>query len=120
MRPRRRGTCRLVEPKLVLDVVTTLPDWRPRGPPTRGLRAQWGRMLGRARAHEAVHRDHAVTAAHAAAAELATIEPGPSCSDVERRVRSALRRTIGDASRRSRIFDRETDYGRRAGVGLRE
>lgn len=115
-----RTGCRLVEPTLVLVVVTTLPDWRPKGPPTRGLRAQWSRMLGKARAHEAVHRDHAVAAAHAAAAELATIETGPSCSDLERRVRSALRRAIAEAGRESREFDRRTDYGRREGVGLRE
>lgn len=112
------GTCRLLDPAVVLEVATTLPHWRPKSPVRSRLRSSWQRMLGKASAHEAVHRAHAVDAARAAAVEIAAITPGATCADTERQVRMALRRARAEATRRSRLFDQQTDYGRRDGVRL--
>ncbi len=110
--------CRLLEPTVVLDVVTTMPRWEPKGVVPMRLRATWLRMLDKAADHERVHRRHGVEAAHAAAAALAAVPASGDCALIERQVRSALRRASSDALRRSRIFDRETDYGRLGGVRL--
>lgn len=110
--------CRLLDPAVVLDVTTTLPRWQPRSRPSRRLRSGWDRMLRKARAHEAEHRRHAVDAANDAAAQITTIRTGGACADLERSVRSALRKASTAAAQRSRVFDRDTDYGRGQGVGL--
>lgn len=110
--------CRLLDARVRLEVVTTLPDWRPAGPTGGRLRGNWRRMLAHASAHEAEHRRHALDAARAAAVAIAAIAAGPGCAEVERRVRATLRHATGEAERRSRRFDRETDHGRRGRVPL--
>lgn len=110
--------CRLLEPAVVLDVVTTMPRWEPKGVVPMRLRASWRRMLDKAADHEREHRRHGVDAAQAAALALAAVPASGDCALIERQVRSAIRRASSDALRRSRIFDRETDYGRLGGVRL--
>lgn len=117
---RHGRACRLLDPEIVLDVTVTLPRWEPQAPAPARLRSAWRRMLDKATAHERVHRLHGIEAAHAAAAAVADVPATGDCSDLERRLRSAVRRAIGAATQRSRVFDRETDYGRRAGVRLDE
>lgn len=113
-----RDGCRLLDPAVVIEVATTLPQWRPGRPASARLRSSWTRMLRKAAEHEAVHRSHGLEAARAAALELAGIAHAPRCANLERRVREAIRRASHDAMRRSRAFDAATDYGRRAGVRL--
>lgn len=113
-----RGRCRLADATVLLEVDTTLPSWTPRHPPRAALRLAWRRMLESAREHERVHRLHAVEAAGAAASALTNAGEASTCAGVEKRVRTALRRASDDAAAKSRQFDRDTDYGRRAGVRL--
>ena len=113
-----KGECRLVDPAVVVEIVTTLPHWRPVRPASSRLRASWPRMLAKAAEHEAVHRAHGIDAARVAARELADLRAAPRCADIERQVRATIRRASHDAMRRSRAFDAATDYGRRAGVRL--
>lgn len=112
------GGCRLMGPAVVLEVTTTLPHWRPAAPTRARLRSTWQRMLANAASHEATHREHAVDAARSAALEIARVDARESCAQVEGGVRAALRRASAEAARRSRLFDQQTDYGRRGGVRL--
>lgn len=115
---REGRNCRLLDPAVVLEVRTTLPRWEPKAVASSRLRSSWRRMLDRATAHEEEHRLHALDAARAAAIAIAAVPDRGDCRAIEAQVRAALRRASAEAMRRSRVFDRTTDYGRLQGVRL--
>lgn len=114
----RDGGCKLVDPTVLLEVWTTLPRWEPRRTPASGLLRSWQRMLDRAAGHEQEHRRHALDAAQVAATAIANLPARAECHAIDAQVHSALRRARAEATHRSGVFDRETDYGRLQGVRL--
>lgn len=107
----RDGACALTAPRVFVRIETTLPEWKPQHEPGGRLRRAWEKLLGRLAEHEAEHRRHALGAAKATAAGLGRLPPMPDCHAVERQARRVLRQSVAAASRESRAFDRETNFG---------
>lgn len=105
------GGCTLSQPRVSVQVSTTLPQWTPTRRPGQRLRRAWRRLLVQLEAHEAEHRRHALTAARATAEGLAALPAMPDCRSLERQARLVLRRAVAAAGRESRAFDRATDFG---------
>lgn len=117
--PRDRG-CELGDVRVQLTVVTTLPRWVPSGVPAHPrLKRDWTRLLARIAEHEDTHRAHGLEAAALAEQRIASIPLQKDCATAEKSARRALRVSVLELTAVSRAFDRETDFGRRQGVGLR-
>jgi len=113
-----KSDCRLVEPRVTLDVLTTIPRWTDSGTGPGKLRVAWRKMLVAIVEHEQVHRTHAVGAAERTAELLARLAPHADCARMERQARIVLKREMASARKLSRAFDQETDFGALEGVSL--
>lgn len=113
-----KSDCRLAEPRVILDVTTTVPRWTDSGTGPGKLRVAWRKMFASIVEHEQVHKAHAVGAAERTAELLAGLAPHTDCARMERQARLVLKREMANAGKLSRAFDQETDFGAREGVSL--
>lgn len=113
-----QGGCRIEQPRVYLDVVTTLPRWQITAGSRWKLRASWRKMLANIQLHESVHKRHALLAATNTAAALTELPTQSKCTLAARSAREILRQQVAEARRLSRQFDRTTNFGASEGVGL--
>lgn len=113
-----KGGCRVEQPSVRIEIETTLPSWTPTGAVAPSLRVRWRRMMDALVRHEAIHREHGLDAARQVAEDLHNLAIQSDCRGAERAAQRLLRRAVAEAGRRSRAFDRETQFGARDGVGL--
>lgn len=109
------GSCALVDVRVTLDVVTTLPEWTPpRGVPA-ALRRDWARFFRALQRHEAEHEALAVRGVEKASEAVRGLR-GPSCAAVEAEARRRLQRIEIEIEASHRRYDEQTGHGRTEGA----
>ena len=109
--------CRPTQIDLELEIVVTLPVWRPGPEVAPDVVARWEAFSEGLSRHEAGHRDNAVEAARRvrdAVREARAV----SCVEMEREVNRAAREIVARHHQRDLDYDRETDHGRTQGAVL--
>lgn len=104
------GGCRAIELGVVIEITITMPRWAGRAEDMpHGMQA----ALAHLRAHEQVHRDHAVDAGASLAKALATLPLDETCARLGQIINRQLQRQMFRLRLRSDMFDQITDFGRR-------
>jgi predicted secreted Zn-dependent protease len=104
------GSCRAIELSIVIEVTITMPRWS--GPAARKP-VDMDPALAHLRAHENVHRDHALAAAEKLQQALSRLPNGENCRQMEHLISQHLRRQMFHLDMRGEVFDQLTDFGRR-------
>lgn len=119
LHPRVDGRCALANVQVRVELVQTLPVWKPaQAPSDRNFRLRVGQMLLGLHLHEAGHRRHALMAAGSIDRKLAALTAAESC----RRARRAAERVVAREMLRLQIdelrYDQYTGRGRKQGAVL--
>ena len=102
--------CRVGEPRVTVELVTTLPRWTERERASAWLRSDWDLYLSRLRQHEQGHQRIAIGAGHALLEDVAALE-APDC-DALRRTAAAVAETYqATVVSEQRVWDEETRHG---------
>ncbi len=110
--------CRLRNLEVRLDIVVTLPEWRPRRQVSAAEWRRWERALAALEDHEATHRANARAAAEEARVRIQAIGPRPDCRSVRNTASRLLRRTMLKYEFRDRRYDARTRNGAEEGALL--
>lgn len=102
--------CRALELGIVIEIIITMPRWAGRAEDMpQGMQV----ALAHLRAHEQVHRDHAVEAGAGLAKALSTLPLDQNCAQLGQFISRHLERQMFRLRLRSDMFDQMTDFGRR-------
>ena len=102
--------CRVVEPRVSVRVVTTLPEWRERAFAPAPLRDDWDLYLGRLREHEQGHQRIAVSAGQELL-EAVTELRAPDCDTLRRSAAALVAARRESVAREQDEWDVETGHG---------
>ena len=114
-RTRRRGSmCTVVDPVVRLEIIMTLPRWRPRPDVSQALRRDWAHFISRLERHERHHLRLAEQGAQEVQDVLATAQG--SCETLGAFVGERAQRIMERYDRINRAYDARTQNGTREGA----
>jgi predicted secreted Zn-dependent protease len=105
-----RNGCRVVDPRVTVRVVTTLPKWADRSLAAEGLRDDWDLYLGRLREHEEGHQRIAVSAGQELLEAVAELR-APDCDALRRSAHALVAERREIVAREQEGWDVETAHG---------
>ncbi len=111
------GQCRVIDVRVELRTVVTLPRWTPRAGVPLDVEEAWARYLGALRSHEVVHYRHGTKAANEIRGLAAALPPA-TCSAVERTFNIKAMRVMDKYRTLSRSYDDRTRHGANQGAVL--
>jgi predicted secreted Zn-dependent protease len=103
--------CILV-PEVSLELVITLPDWRPPPDADRYLRNQWNQFMWDLDAHERHHAELWIKAANRMAIAINATPPGVSCQQAVSVAKARINRIFKRFDRMQRKFDADVASGK--------
>jgi predicted secreted Zn-dependent protease len=112
------GLCRLQDIEVQLEVLMTLPDWRPRRHADQRLVQAWPHYLANLTGHEMGHRANGVRAAFAVRDALAGVDPAADCRQLGEVAGAAARDALALHQGADAEYDRETSHGAKSGFRL--
>jgi len=108
---RRSSTCASGRPRVVVDVVTTLPRWEDLEVASEGLAKDWAIFQERLRRHESGHREIAVRTGRELLSTLGDLR-AQDCDRLAQEARRLAQQLASGHQDLKRRFDQATDYGR--------
>jgi predicted secreted Zn-dependent protease len=115
---RTAGGCTAGNFRVTLEVRITMPRWNPPAGAPRELIARWQRFEQALRVHEDGHYDLAVAAADEVRRVLQANRDGLECRRLEEGLNAAGAAVLAELKLRQARYDRDTDSGRKQGVGI--
>lgn len=112
------GGCTAGNFRVTLQARMTLPRWDPPAGVPQALIARWKRFADALRVHEDGHYELAVAAADEVRRVLHTNRTGDDCGRLGKRLDAAAAAVLADLRLRQARYDRDTDSGRKQGVGI--
>ncbi len=109
--------CALV-PGVTLNLVVTLPRWKPPAGADRYLRNQWNQFMWDLDDHERHHSELWIRAANRMIATVEDEPPDPSCTRAVAAAKARIARVFREYERLQRAFDRDVAAGRVPGPSL--
>lgn len=109
------GTCRLVDLRVVVRVVITLPEWQDAGSASPPLIQDWQRFAVALRRHEMEHRDLGLQAG-VEILETLRAQRATDCVAMTHAAGEAARAVLREYQRRNDAFERNTQRGRVQGA----
>ena len=113
---RGQDGCRVVRPRVDLDVVIILPRWRQAAGAERQLVERWEAYLEALGAHEDGHRDVGQSAADEIRETLEELRAARDCSKAEQRANGLGHEIIERHNRRDERYDEQTRHGATQGA----
>ena len=110
--------CRLHRLEVRLDIVVTLPEWKPPRAVPDAQWQHWEQALAALQRHEAFHRGNARAAAEQARVRILGIGVQPDCRTLRNTASRLLRRTMLKYEFRDRRYDARTGSGATEGAVL--
>lgn len=107
--------CVLTDVHVVMDVVTTLPEWEAPSGVDYDLQRDWHQFLGALRRHEAEHAALAERGAQKVQRAVTDLRR-PTCVEVEAEARRRLDRIEIEIEASHRHYDDQTGHGRTEGA----
>ncbi len=118
LNPRVDGRCALRQIRVKVQLIQTLPDWKPAQPPPEGMAARVSRMLDGLASHEIGHRRHVLDTASSIDRKLSALSVAESCERARRAAERVVSRELIRLRVGERNYDLATDRGRRQGAVL--
>jgi predicted secreted Zn-dependent protease len=112
------GACGLESVDIDVTAVVTLPEWQDRNRASVALAREWYRFLSATRDHEHGHVTIAVETAHAVETAIRAVGSRATCEELGRDIDNAGNDALAQLSVKQRIYDRDTDHGRKTGALL--
>lgn len=107
--------CRIVRPRVKLEIETVLPRWSERGEAGPLLRKRWKLFVEAVRHHETGHRQLVEEAGRGIVAKLDGLRD-VSCALLDRRAEERARSVVDEYHHRNLAYDDRTRGGREQGV----
>ncbi len=107
----RGGRCRVIDPRVKLEVVITLPEWRAPAGTDDSLLRDWTTFTQRLTVHEQGHREFGVRAADTVREALAATPPQRGCDALEEELNRRAQGALDAAIQAERDYDDQTAHG---------
>jgi len=104
-------SCELSSFGVGLDVVTTLPRWRPDSRASKELRKQWDEFAARVKLHEDGHKQIGEAAAAAIERHVREVNERQSCEGFKAAIDKVAKETLAEYRRKDVQYDQETQHG---------
>jgi predicted secreted Zn-dependent protease len=115
---RTAGACLATGIRVTLAVRMTLPRWTPPAGAPTSLIATWTQFENALRTHEDGHHALAKDAADEVRRVLHVNRRGSDCGPLGEKLDATAHAVLAELRRRQVRYDRETDFGRKQGVGV--
>jgi len=112
------GRCKLVDPKVVLIITTTLPAWTPPSSTSAAMMAKWRAFDRAIHHHEGEHAQIARDEARKLVVLMRKHHSDVSCSGLDAYMQTEGRAITGKADTASAELDERTGHGATEGVAL--